>query len=84
MAREAVLVLKCLMHADHFRILAVADGAGSCSGSGCAEKDDHSRANEESVFHDLIITPGERTYLVWIIGCLRSRLCADRRRSSFA
>ena len=37
-AFETVLVLKRLMHADHLRILTVADGAGCLSGLGRAEK----------------------------------------------
>lgn len=40
MAFEAVLVLQRLMHADHLRVLAVADGAGRLSGAGGAEKDE--------------------------------------------
>ena len=56
---ETILVLKGLMHADHLRILAVADGA-SCCGLNCIHEDDHGRAYEEKKLHGPIVTPGEK------------------------
>ena len=59
MALEAVLILQSLMHADHFRVLAVAYRAGGCGGAGCAKKENYRRGRTKSSFHVLIIPLGE-------------------------